>query len=110
MILALLLGCTGAAPEADDTAPAACAVTWETWTEDFMTTYCDACHSARAVDRHGAPEAVTFDTEAETVAQIARVRARVLVDQTMPSGGGVFPDDLVLFAEWVECMDPGGGE
>jgi uncharacterized membrane protein len=110
MILALVLACGVPAP-ADTGSSAdtgACAVTWENWTEDFFTTYCDACHSARTPDRHGAPEGVTFDTEAETVAQIARVRARVLDAQTMPLGGGVFDDDLVLLRAWADCVDPAG--
>ena len=106
MILALLAACTGA--PAEETGADTCAsstVTWEGWTEDFFTTYCDACHGARAPERYGAPESVVFDTEAQVIAQIARVRVRVLEEQTMPLGGGVFEEDLVLLREWIECVE-----
>ena len=112
MILALLLACTGAPPEDTARTPATAAlcvgpsaVTWDNWGEDFFTTYCDACHSSRTPDRRGAPESAVFDTEAETIAQIARVRARVLEEETMPLGGGVFDDDLSLLRPWVECVE-----
>lgn len=109
MILALLFACAGEAPvdSGPDTA-GTCDVTWENWAEDFFTTYCDACHSARTPNRHGAPETSTFDTEAEAVAQIARIRARVLEEETMPLGGGVFEEDLILLRRWVDCVDPDG--
>lgn len=104
MILVALFAC---APEpAPDTAT--CAVTWDGWTEDFFTTYCDACHASRSPERYGAPASSTFDTEAEVVAQIDRVRVRVLEEETMPLGGGVFPEDLERLRAWVDCVDPDG--
>lgn len=106
-MLLLLWACTGA-PESDtaavclaDTDPAA--VTWDNWGEDFFTSYCDSCHSARTPDRRGAPESAVFDTEAQVVAQLSRVQARVLDEETMPLGGGVFPDDLILLAAYIKC-------
>ena len=109
MLLLFLAACTGT-PDVDTSASVArcedpTAVTWNNWAEDFFTTYCDACHSSRAVDRRGAPESAVFDTEAQAVAQLARVRARVLEQQTMPLGGGVFEDDLVLLGRWVDCLE-----
>ena len=104
MLLVLLTACTGA-PDLDSAEECDTAVTWEGWTEDFFTTYCDSCHSSRAADRHGAPESSVFDTEAQVLEQIARVRVRVLEEETMPLGGGVFDDDLVLLRQWVECVE-----
>jgi len=80
-------------------------VTWDNWGEDFFTTYCDACHSSRTPDRRGAPEASVFDTEAQVVDQLDRVRVRVLDEQTMPLGGGVFEEDLTLLHRWVACRE-----
>lgn len=86
-----------------DTDPAA--VTWGNWGEDFFTSYCDSCHSVRTRDRHGAPATALFDTEAQVLARLDRIRARVLEEQTMPLGGGVFPDDLILLAAFLECAE-----
>lgn len=44
-----------------------------------------------------------FDTEDEVVALQDRVRQRVLVDATMPVGGGVYDDDLVLLEALLDC-------
>lgn len=129
MLLLALLACGEAAPSggpdsADDTGDAAAdsgapgdpgetwdctpdpTVTWGGFADGFFATYCRSCHSADTPDRRGAPEGVDFDTRAATLAWSGRVRARVLDDGTMPLGGGVIDDDLVLLEGWL-CAQAG---
>lgn len=80
--------------------------TWPGFAEGFFASQCDACHSATAPDRFGAPEAVTFDTEAEVVAQSAAIRRTVLDDATMPPGGGVLEAERSQLAAYLDCLPP----
>ena len=87
-------------PASCETAPS---VTWESWGHGFFLTYCNACHSSTAVNRSGAPEGVDFDSRADTVEWKGRIRARVLEEQTMPLGGGVYEEDLSLLEVMLAC-------
>jgi uncharacterized membrane protein len=100
-MLLLLVACR---PVVEDTG-SGCedAPTWDGFAHGFFTSYCDSCHAADTPDRQGAPTTVTFDTEAEAAAQAENVRRTVLDMQTMPPGGGVFDEDLVKLAAWVDC-------
>ncbi len=108
-MLLLLLACAGptesGAPES--ALPAECAsapdVTWQTWGHGFFLTYCGACHSATSPNRDGAPENVNFDTKSEVVGMKDRIRVRVLDEQTMPLGGGVYEEDLELLNVMLSC-------
>ncbi len=97
-------------PPPDDTASAAdtaCAgtpeVTWAGWADGFFGTWCRACHSETAEERYGAPEGLDFNTEDQVRAYAAAVRQVVLVDETMPVGGGVYEDELILLAAYLDC-------
>ncbi len=79
------------------------AVAWDAWAHGFFTTYCGACHAAASVDRHGAPAGVVLDEEAQARAWASRIDARVLVDGTMPLGGGVPPEELERLEAWLAC-------
>ena len=115
MILALLplLGCAVPSPTPDvsrapPAATRACAdlpdVSWEAWGAGFFRTYCTACHSSANLDaRNGAPEGIDFDTEASVRARAQDVRRVVLENGTMPVGGGVYTDDLVLLEVFLAC-------
>ena len=46
-----------------------------------------------------------FDTLSDVQAQMSRVRARVLDDQSMPIGGGVPEDVLSQFETWLDCVE-----
>lgn len=102
VLLALLIACTGT----DDTA-ATCDsgpdVTWPNFADGFFATYCRSCHSASAVDRRDAPPTVNFDTAAEVRDLEERVRVRVIEEGTMPAGGGVTEDDLLLLQRYLDC-------
>jgi len=117
-MMLLLLACATAAPTLPaepEMAPAArratareCAtlpdVTWDAWADGFFRTYCTACHSsANTTARSGAPEGLDFDTEASVRAHAADVRRVVLETGTMPVGGGVYAEDLVLLEVFLAC-------
>lgn len=108
MTLLLLLACAGGADtggcvtDADGAHP-----TWGTFGQAFFLDYCASCHAATTPQRFGAPESVTFDTEAEVVAQLDAVRRTVLETGTMPVGGGVTEADLAGLDRYLDCLDAG---
>lgn len=108
MIFALWALACGAVEEPAESAriSALPLVTWNSFTHAFVTTYCLGCHSRDNVDqRHGAPEAINFDTEADVSTYAARIRVRVLDEETMPVGGGVYAEDLVLLERYLDCAE-----
>lgn len=80
-------------------------VTWRLTAQPFLLTYCSACHAAGSPNRFGAPEGVTFDTEAEAIAWAPRIRARTVELGDMPVGGGVIEEDLRAIEAWLDCGD-----
>ena len=79
-------------------------VTWDGFAHGFFTTYCTSCHSVNNTDtRYGAPTDANFDSEADLIRKADRVRARVLVEATMPIGGGVHDTDLTLLDAYLTC-------
>lgn len=101
-----LAGCSGA-PEADTAGCTADerAVNWENFGVPFFAGYCRACHSATSVgeDRYGAPEGLDFDSLEQVRALKGSIHDTVLVDATMPIGGGVDPESLTLLPTLLEC-------
>ncbi|MDP2308493.1 MAG: hypothetical protein Q8P18_20910 [Pseudomonadota bacterium] len=111
MILLLLAACGAPSPvppPTTSTPAVACGelpdVSWDAWGNGFFRTYCTACHSsANVAQRGGAPIGVDFDTRAAVEARASDVRRVVLEQGTMPVGGGVFPDDLLLLEVFLSC-------
>lgn len=116
--LILLLACDKKAARAHapldtgDGWPAACSdaerarpVTWRLTAEPFLLAYCSACHAAGSPNRFGAPEGVSFDTEADALAWAPRIRARTVELGDMPVGGGVTEEDLLDIEAWLDCGD-----
>lgn len=98
----LLVACAdGGGDSAAD--PCLAAPTWDGWAHGFFVSYCDACHAPTAPDRHGAPEAVTFEDEAAATALAGSIRTSVLVDATMPPAGGIFEADESRLEAWLDC-------
>lgn len=93
-------GDTGMAPSLCDDAPV---VTWENFGAGFVTQNCQACHASGAVARNGAPEAVTFDSEEDTLSFAERILSRVVDTPTMPPQGGVTDDDRYFTEVWLRC-------
>jgi hypothetical protein len=99
-----------AAPEQDCTGVPQ--LSWDAWADGFFATYCRSCHARTAPDRHGAPEGVDFDTEADVEAWLQRVQVRTLDQGTMPLGGGVPDADLGALDAYLRCglgADGGSG-
>lgn len=77
---------------------------WETFAAGFFTQNCQSCHASTTLERQGAPESVTFDTEAEVLAMADRILARATGDAPdMPPEGGVPADDRLLLEIWLSC-------
>lgn len=100
----LLLACTGAPA---DTAVDPCAdahdVSWVGFADGFFATYCRSCHSAETQDRFGAPVGMDFDTRDQARTHAAAIRRAVLEQGSMPVGGGVYDEDLILLDEFLAC-------
>jgi len=110
--LVVAMGCAGggSSPSGDTAAdePAICVgapvVTWDNFGAGFVTQYCDACHASTTLDRHDAPDDVTFDTEDEIWSHADRILVRAAGDApTMPPMGGVPDDDRTLLEIWLTC-------
>ena len=79
-------------------------VTYESFTEGFFLENCQGCHSSTAQDRHGAPESVTFDTEAEIWSWATEIEATALSSNpTMPPSYSIYEDELVRLQWWLDC-------
>ncbi len=128
LALALLMGCGGAAADAglaaetradaggsavddagdDATSTAdpcgdAPVVAWANGAHGVFIEHCQPCHASTALDRHGAPPDVVFDTRADAQRWADRVQARAVDAATMPPAGGVLEQDRALLALWLQC-------
>lgn len=107
MILALLLGCPQEPVEDTGWCVDAPLVTWESYGEAILDEYCQPCHASGARDRHGAPVAVTFDTEAEAWAFRQRIVAVISSDPPiMPPNLPMADEDRYRLQVWLGCDDP----
>ena len=78
--------------------------TWNNFGEGFLVENCQPCHASTSVDRHDAPESVTFDTLVDVVAQRARILFKATGDQPdMPPAGGVSEEDRARLEAWLLC-------
>lgn len=80
-------------------------VTWEGWGQGFFLTYCEACHGAATTDRHGAPADQVFGTWAQVLEREEDIRQSVLIDGSMPLGGGVYEEDLYQLEVLLTCAE-----
>ena len=106
MLLLFILGC-GEEPSrpADSGCSSAYGLTWDGWVKGFMTTYCLACHSVESPERRGAPVGVDFDTRDDVLQWSGPIRTRVIEEQTMPVGGGIIEDDLLMLEDFLDCPE-----
>ena len=111
-LFAIVLGltaCVGEEPISEDVPDPECGdstplVTWETFGEGFLSTYCQGCHASTTLDRQGAPDGITFDTEAESIAIRSTIlNAAAATTPTMPPNGGPNEDDRQLLNVWLTC-------
>ena len=104
-----VLGCGGQEDTGSmDTGPCADAplMTYANFGRGFLTEYCQGCHASTTLDRHEAPDTVTFDTVSLAWSQSERILARALAE-TMPPSGGVSDDDLTKVEWWLACGEEG---
>jgi uncharacterized membrane protein len=78
--------------------------TYDNFGKAFLTTQCNSCHAALAIDRHGAPDDVTFDDRDEVTTWSERILMRVGTEETMPPSGGVIDDDRLRLEIWLTCF------
>jgi hypothetical protein len=104
-----LTGCfSGPTLEDEPCPPGGTALTYDNFGAAFFGQWCEGCHAADAVHRHGAPHAYTFDTVEEIREHAARIFERAAASNTsMPPG----PDDpsepdRERLAEWLACGAP----
>jgi len=113
-VLALLLcGCMAdEIEEATETEDALCGpetpvVTWHTFGQGFVDTYCQGCHASTTVDRQGAPEIFAFDEASDVVAQAEAVldaTAPLEGEPRMPPNGGPSEEDRERLEIWLTCF------
>lgn len=103
MVLALLLACADKTADTAVDCSVAPAVSWEGWGQGFFLTWCQACHGSDAQDRHGAPADQVFDTWADVLEREEAIRQSVLIEATMPIGGGVDEDELHQLDVLLTC-------
>lgn len=117
--LAIVLGSIGCQEESAETTLAPDSVesgvcgedlpemTWQSFGDGFVATYCQGCHASGTFDRHGAPASVVFDTEADVLSRRDAVARTVLGDApSMPPGGGVTAEQRELLAAYLKCAGP----
>lgn len=84
-----------------------CSTSTLSWNEPgngLLLEYCDTCHSATSENRNGAPDTVTFDTEAE-VAALQASMIRMIDAGSMPPGMPIAEQDKTLLLDWLGCME-----
>ena len=95
--------------DAPDAAPGVCdtsTLTYESFGETFVATYCTGCHGTDVVNRQGAPAGVNFDSLAGIQAKATQIRARAGTGSSMPPAAASpkpTPTERGDLAEWIEC-------
>lgn len=113
-------GCGGGAddelfgPSTQSVCPEISTLTYGTFGEQFMTTYCTGCHSSQleGAARRGAPEYHDFDTidgiraVADHIDQVAAAGPAV-TNAAMPPGNKVpTEEERKKLGEWIACGAP----
>ena len=83
-------------------------LTYDSFGRGFLDENCNACHSAEAGGRNGAPESFRFDTSTDVRAHAARIFVRAAGPNTSMPPGPVDPamDARMQLAEWLACGAP----
>ncbi len=111
-VVLVALGLVACGSDADPSGPvdADCGdqvplVSWETFGEGFLSTYCQGCHAQASVNRQGAPQSIIFDTEQDALENKAGILAAATSDpSTMPPNGGPTDGDREKLGIWLTCF------
>lgn len=81
-------------------------LTWDNFGADFMLHSCQTCHASSTLDRHGAPESVSFDTYERVIEQRGRILDQVTGEEPfMPPSGGISEDEQWKVEVWLRCFE-----
>ncbi len=100
--LLLLLACAEAEAPTEACTPSS-ENTWATFGASFMAGRCSGCHGSGSPNRHGAPESVVFDDEADVWALRATILDSVTTRAAMPPAGGLTEVELTRLQSWLAC-------
>ncbi|MFT6145500.1 MAG: cytochrome c5 [Myxococcota bacterium] len=99
VLLLALVGCSEP-PICDDAPP----TTWDNFGAGFVTENCQSCHASTSIDRNGAPETVTFDSEDDLWANSPDVLDVTTGDlPRMPPQGGVSDSERERLEVLLQC-------
>lgn len=96
-------------PAVGPACPPDSALTWTSFGEPFVRSWCTGCHSSALgeADRQGAPLGVDLDRLDTVRAYSERIAVRAVDQRTMPPAGGPSAQDLDRLDEWLACGAPG---
>lgn len=102
LVLLLALACDEPEP-----VPAACepnaGFTWGTFGAGFFAGRCSGCHGSGSPNRHGAPDGVVFDEEADVWALRDAVLDSVVTRGSMPPAEGLTETEITRLQAWLAC-------
>ncbi len=101
-LLLLLLSCADG-ENADTGLCAESAVSWDSFGQGFLITHCQGCHASTSPQRYGAPEGISFDTQAQAAKQQDAIGRTVLDQESMPPAGGLNDEERALLEQWLAC-------
>jgi len=84
-------------------------VSWENFAQSWIIRQCVPCHSSQLLEgqRADAPLGVDFDTYAGVRLWADNMFLRAAYNhETMPPAGGPYPEDRILFGDWMACQAP----
>jgi uncharacterized membrane protein len=104
LVATALAGCGEDLPAGCEDSP----LTYATFGEPFMTSWCRGCHSRELPPemRQLAPLDVNFNTLDEVRRRTRRVAFLIGDSQTMPPAGGPSAAERALAVEWLRCGAP----
>jgi uncharacterized membrane protein len=107
LVLALVSAGSGCGDEGEARSEecAQSALTYQTFGEAFLASWCRGCHSRELPEdmRQLAPLAVNFNTLEEVQARAGRIEFLVVEGKTMPPAGGPSTEERALMGEWLRC-------
>ncbi len=102
LLLAAVAACTTNPTTSGTTGSASCGsdstLTYANFGEQFMATYCLACHTSRAQP--------ALTSQADVQAYASKIMAAAVNSTRMPQGGSVSADERALLGEWLACGAP----